>query len=117
MSPLATAMIGMEMARLGYKVIHIFFEDKKPLMWRKYYSRLTGKPISEIEGEDVEDLIRKNPDFNKIKENIVLVKWETGEKTVADIEQLSDRCISLLIIFNGLIHYRIAESFPASILK
>jgi len=83
-----SAMLGFEMAKSGYKVLHIFFEDDKPMIWRKYYSRMTGIPIKEIQGEETKQLIRNHPDYEAVKNNVILVKWDTGLKTVEDVEQL-----------------------------
>ena len=83
-----SAMLGFEMAKRGFKVLHIFFEDKKPMIWKKYYSRMTGVPISEIEGEEVKSMIKEHPDYQKVRDNVRLVKRDTGINTVEDIEVL-----------------------------
>lgn len=82
------AMLGFEAAVRGYKVLHIFFEDDKSLIWRKYYSRMLGVSADDIKGDEMEQTIRNNENFQKIKDNVILVKWDTGQKFVEDIEQL-----------------------------
>lgn len=83
-----SAMLGFEMAKRGFKVLHIFFEDEKPMIWRKYYSRMTGIPIKEIQGEETKNIIINHPDYFNVKKNVRLVKRYSGENTVEDIEQL-----------------------------
>lgn len=83
-----SSMLGFEMAKRGYKVLHIFFEDDKSMIWRKYYSRMTGIKISDIHGNEVKEIIRNHQDYEAVKNNVVLVKWDTGLKSVEDVEQL-----------------------------
>lgn len=82
------AMLGYEAAVRGYKVLHIFFEDDKSLIWRKYYSRMLNVKADDIKGDEMENTIRNNENFQRIKDNVILVKWDTGQKYVEDIDQL-----------------------------
>lgn len=72
---------------LGYKVMHIFFEDTKSEIACKYYAHLTGLYSTEFEKPEVrkankEKIYSKVPDLAK---NLKLENMENGETTVQDI--------------------------------
>ena len=75
----------------GYKVLHLFFEDMETSIRRKYYGFVTDIDASTLswpENRQIAlDILSKDTDINRmLKNNIVLNRWESGEKSASDVE-------------------------------
>lgn len=84
----------------GYKVFHCFFEDMPVNIRRKYYGFVTGIDASflsepELKSE-VKRILNEKSDMQQLlKENVVLERMESGEKSATDIENEIKRQIAL----------------------
>lgn len=84
----------------GYKVFHCFFEDVPVNIRRKYYGFVTGFDASilsrpEIKSEVKKILSEKKDVQQLLKENIVLERMESGERSATDIDNEIKRQIAL----------------------
>lgn len=88
-------------ALCGYKTLHIFFEDSKTDIGKKYYAHLTNKYTYEFNNEAdkqaMKDLIyNSHPNARvALKENIKLLRMPNGTTTVEDIISTVNRLINL----------------------
>lgn len=88
-------------ALCGYKTLHIFFEDSKTDIGKKYYAHLTNKYTyefnSEADKQAMKDLIYNSHPNAKValKENIKLLRMPNGTTTVEDIISTVNRLITL----------------------
>lgn len=78
-------------ACLGYKVLHIFFEDLVEDIARKYYANLSGRYTSEYSNKSDRKILAQeimgNAQYkNALLNNIKPVRMDNGETTVADIK-------------------------------
>ena len=81
-----SSLIGFEAAKQGRNVVHIFFEDQKAQIWKKYCARMTGTPINDQEGDIAKENVKGNPFYKALTNHLKLCRWENGVKTVEDIE-------------------------------
>lgn len=84
----------------GYKVFHCFFEDMPVNIRRKYYGFVTGFDASILSNSEIKEEVKKilsekNDVRQLLKENIVLERMESGEKSATDIENEIKRQIAL----------------------
>lgn len=78
-------------AAAGFKTIQIFFEDKKTDIYRKHYAYMVPNLtindfIHPVDPEFLKKKVMENPNYNRIHENLRLMKLDTGEKTIEEIE-------------------------------
>lgn len=83
----------------GYKVLHIFFEDMEVSIRRKYYGFVTGFDASTLSMPDIRPqaikILSEEKDTTRLlRDNIVLNRWESGEKSASDIENEIKRQIA-----------------------
>lgn len=83
----------------GYKVMHLFFEDMEVSIRRKYYGFVTGFDAStlsypNVRPEAIRILNEKSDMRDLLKENIVLNRWESGERSATDVENEIKRQIA-----------------------
>lgn len=85
----------------GYNVLHIFFEDSKTDIGKKYYAHLTNKYTydfnNEADKQAMKDLIYNSHPRAKeaLKEHIKLIRMPNGTTTVEDIISTVNRLITL----------------------
>ena len=83
----------------GYKILHIVFEDTRRDINRKYFGRLTQIETKDL-NKDAEttdrarELLKNHPDFDFIKENIRVVRLDTGRYTASDIVREAKKIIN-----------------------
>lgn len=83
----------------GYKVLHVFFEDKPQSIMRKYYGHVTNIDADELSKRKEEVMELCNTQYAEQKEmmrnNIFSVRMSSGEVTATAIRNLIKRYISL----------------------
>jgi replicative DNA helicase len=94
---LTTAMAS-HAACTGHKVLQIVFEDRIKQIQRKHLGRITGIEARDLSKPQNIDLVRKTieefPDKEKLKENLRIVKFPSGEKTARDIKVFIKKLIN-----------------------
>lgn len=82
----------------GYKVIQIVFEDRIKQIQRKHLGRITGieaRDLSKPENiELVKQTIEAFPDKDKLRDNLRIVKFPSGEKTARQIKRFIQKLIN-----------------------
>lgn len=87
---LTTAMAAAA-ASTGFNVVQIYFEDDDVDITRKHFSRITDKEAFEFkrlspdEKIKVQEILANHPDREKLKKNLRLKSFVTGETSVNDI--------------------------------
>lgn len=75
----------------GFKVLQIVFEDRIKQIQRKHFGRITGieaKDLSKPENiEKVNKLLEEYPDKEMLKNNLKIVRFQSGEKTADSIRR------------------------------
>lgn len=90
-STLATAFASAAAAQ-GWKALQIYFEDDDVDITRKHFSRLTDteacefKRLDEHKKNEIIETISHHPDKDKLRENLRLKSFNTGEMTATDIK-------------------------------
>ena len=83
----------------GYKVLHIFFEDKPQSIMRKYYGHITNIDADELSKRKEEVMELCNTKYAEQKEmmrnNVYSVRMSSGEITATAIRSIIKRYISL----------------------
>lgn len=94
---LTTAMASHAACK-GFKVLQIVFEDRIKQIQRKHIGRITGieaKDLSKPENIDrVKETIANFQDKDKLKENLRIVKFPSGEKTARQLERFIKKLIN-----------------------
>lgn len=77
----------------GWKVLHIFFEDREVDIRRKYYGFVTDIDAQDLSLPDIRpkaiQILRENSEINRLlKENIRYKRFRSMEKSASDIEDL-----------------------------
>ena len=89
-STLATAFASYAAAN-GWKTLQIYFEDDDVDITRKHFSRITGveacefKRLNDGEKANIVDILSNHPDRDKLKNNLRLKSFRTGEMSATDI--------------------------------
>jgi KaiC/GvpD/RAD55 family RecA-like ATPase len=82
----------------GYKVLQIVFEDRIKQIQRKHLGRITGieaRDLSKPENiELVKQTIEAFPDKDKLRDNLRIVKFPSGEKTARQIKRFIQKLIN-----------------------
>lgn len=82
----------------GYKVLQIVFEDRIKQIQRKHLGRITGieaRDLSKPENiEFVKQTIEAFPDKDKLRDNLRIVKFPSGEKTARQIKRFIQKLIN-----------------------
>lgn len=82
----------------NHKVLQIVFEDRIKQIQRKHLGRITGiesRDLSKPENiELVKQTIEQFPDKEKLKENLRIVKFPSGEKTARDIKRFIQKLVN-----------------------
>ena len=86
------SIMACEAAKLGYKVLYVYFEDKDTDFCRKFYSHITGRYTDDFHKdsskckeaeEEVKAIFKDNPDVKKaFYENVRAMRLPNGETTV-----------------------------------
>lgn len=89
-------------ASMGYKVLHIFFEDLVEDVARKYYAAITGRYTNEYCNKSNKSVLSKEIMGNEIYRDALLnkirpVRMDNGETTVADIKNY---ILKLINVYN-----------------
>lgn len=88
-------------ALYGYKVLHIFFEDTKNDIGKKYYAHLTGRYTTEFNSDSdksklKEEIWNSHPNAKvALTENIKLLRMPNGTTSVDDIISTVNRMITI----------------------
>jgi len=75
-------------ARMGYKVLQIYFEDKPMDIVRKHLACATGGFVNSFKGKTAEktkEIIESIDDRHYMTDNLILLKMADGQTTVEDI--------------------------------
>ena len=88
-SSMTTAMAS-HAALKGFKVLQIVFEDRIKQIQRKHFGRLTGieaKDLSKPDNIDaVKEILEKYKEDGRLRDNLRIVKFPSGEKTARQIK-------------------------------
>lgn len=90
-STLATAFASAAAAQ-GWKALQIYFEDDDVDITRKHFSRITDveacefKRLDDTKKNEIIKTISNHPDRDKLRENLRLKSFNTGEMTATDIK-------------------------------
>ena len=94
---LTTAM-SSHAACCGFKVLQIVFEDRIKQIQRKHIGRITGIEAKDLSKPNNIDLVKETienfKDKEKLKENLRIVKFPSGEKTARQIERFIRKLIN-----------------------
>ena len=93
-----TTAIASYAAQQGFKALQIIFEDRIKQIQRKHIGRLTGIEAKDLSKPDKIDIVRETldnmDDIDKIKENLRIVKFPSGEKTARQIGNFIKKLIN-----------------------
>ena len=93
-----TTAIASNAAQQGFKALQIVFEDRIKQIQRKHIGRLTGIEAKDLSKPDKIDIVRETlenmDDIDKIKENLRIVKFPSGEKTARQIGNFIKKLIN-----------------------
>jgi len=89
----------------GYKVLQIYFEDKKRDLTRKHYARLATELLQTdveakdltrdpVEADEIRKVIDNYPDKETMRKNLRLKSYYTNTKSATDIERFVKRLIN-----------------------
>ena len=94
---LTTAMASHAACK-GFKVLQIVFEDRIKQIQRKHLGRITGIEARDLSKPENIELVKKTiesfPDKNKLRDNLRIVKFPSGEKTARQIKRFIQKLIN-----------------------
>ena len=75
----------------GYKVLQIVFEDRIKQIQRKHIGKITGFEAKDLSKPDIVEQVKKKleeyEDKEILKENLRIIRFQSGEYTASDIER------------------------------
>lgn len=94
-----TTCMAANAAVAGYKVLQIVFEDTHRDLHRKYFAKISQVEACDINSdpsvtEYVREALNNSPDTEAIKNNICIVRLESGEKTATEIGHIIKKKIN-----------------------
>lgn len=94
---LTTAMASHAACK-GFKVLQIVFEDRIKQIQRKHLGRITGIEARDLSKPENIELVKKTiesfPDKDKLRDNLRIVKFPSGEKTARQIKRFIQKLIN-----------------------
>lgn len=93
-----TTAMASHAALSGFKVLQIVFEDRIKQIQRKHFGRLTGVEAKDLSKEDnielVKSILEKYKQDGRLKDNLRIVKFPSGEKTGRQIKSFIAKLIN-----------------------
>ena len=82
----------------GYKVLQIVFEDRIKQIQRKHIGKITGFEAKDLSKPDIVEQVKKKleeyEDKEILKENLRIIRFQSGEYTASDIERFIKKLIN-----------------------
>lgn len=82
----------------GYKVLQIVFEDRIKQIQRKHIGKITGFEAKDLSKPDIVEQVKKKLDEYEdkeiLKENLRIIRFQSGEYTASDIERFIKKLIN-----------------------
>lgn len=82
----------------GFKVLQIVFEDREKQIQRKHLGRIANVEAKDLSKPDFKEQVMKSindfEDYELIKNNIRIIRFQSGEKTASQIRQFIKKMIN-----------------------